>query len=259
MGNSRSYHQKPTKKYDAIFFSPHLDDAILSAGNAITALKQQNKTVLIATVFTSALAFPGQDARVFTTRCGYKTPKAFFAARKKEDIHAATLLAADTLHLDFIDAGFRADHPNFATVFTPELTKNDLKLVELVAKSVNQIITTATKPNTQLFFPLGIGWHVDHQIVTLITKKIWQPQKNWQLIFWEDIPYRNVTGATIARQATISEIILNSQPQHIHSSQKVANLKQQAIAAYSSQVESLLATGGYNPSYDNSIECFWYV
>lgn len=259
MGNSHLNYQIKEKKYDAIFFSPHLDDAILSAGNAITTLKDQNKTVLIVSIFTSAQAFPSQDARDFTTRCGFTTPKAFFAARKKEDRQAATLLKADIYHLDFTDAGFRADHPNFNTVFSPKLTKSDQALVETVATTLSKVISRSAKPLTKLFFPLGVGWHVDHQIVTLTTQKIWNPKENWQLIFWEDIPYRNVTGATIARQASISEMIRGSQPIHIHSGEKVAKLKQQAVAAYSSQINSLLATGGYTPSYDNQVECFWHV
>lgn len=259
MGNQHHHSTSKAVTYDAIFFSPHLDDAILSAGNAIAVRTKAGKKVLIISIFTTATDFPSQDAADFTKRCGFITARSFFQARRKEDLIAAKMVGAETLHLDFTDAGFRADHAGFTSVFSPHLTSGDKHLFELVTGELQKVVSIHAKTNTELFFPVGIGLHVDHQIVTLAAGKITNPTTTQHLYFWEDIPYRNLTGATITRIAGVKRLLKGMQFVQTQAGSKAAAQKQQAIAAYKSQLESLLSTGGYAPSYDTVIEGFWHA
>ncbi len=259
MENNHSLSKFQANSYDAIFFSPHLDDAVLSAGNYIYSLTKAGQKVLIISIFTAADHFPSQAARKFANRCGFSDPKAFFLARKKEDRAAAKLLGADIQHLGYIDAGFRADHLSFATVFSSHLTIGDKTLVKPIATQLKKIIAKKSNTTTKLFFPLGVGLHVDHQLVTQMAGQVWQPTDHQELWFWEDVPYRNNTGATISRLAIVSHLVVGLQPHHIRSPHSFAHQKSLAIKAYASQVESLLTTGGYAPAYDDYVECFWHA
>src|SRR4030042_3888140 len=91
-----------------VFISPHLDDAILSAGNLLLDLVSQKEEVLIVTVFTNFGQGPiSHESRKYILGSGFLTLKAFEKARIEEDKKAMVKLGVKYWHLPFIDAGFR--------------------------------------------------------------------------------------------------------------------------------------------------------
>lgn len=145
------------------FISPHLDDAILSAGGLIFDLKDNNK-VKIITVFTK----------------GNK----LFLKRKEEDISVCKYLGIDYLHLGFADALWRNSYDSIEDVFSKQInsTKEEVDLEKIIIKKLKKIIKNAK--NTTIFAPLSIGNHIDHRIVNKICR-----ENFINVIYWEDYPY----------------------------------------------------------------------
>lgn len=116
---------KMTNKYEAIFVSPHLDDAILSCGGLIAKLTKEKKRILIVTVFT----------------------KGINTVRIKDDMEVCKTLGADYLHLGFVDEVKR---------------RSRLSWIDIKEKLIKKVVV---KNGGVLYFPLGVGRHGDHLLV----------------------------------------------------------------------------------------------
>ncbi len=243
------------QKYDAIFVSPHFDDAILSAGNRIHSLVKRGKKTLVVTIFTKGSGTTQKAASHFLQNCHYSSASKLFHDRAIEDRQAVATIGCDCHHFNYIDAGFRNDHPTFDTIFNDEPTENDKNLLEKVIHSLKTFIDSHAKNHTQLYFPIGVGKHIDHHLVFLAACRLWNPNSLTKLLFWEDIPYRNQTGATLQRLATINSVVSGMTTEILASS---GTTKYQAIAAYNSQLTGLSQVGGLSMPFDLKIERFWH-
>jgi LmbE family N-acetylglucosaminyl deacetylase len=86
-----------------LVFSPHLDDAVLSAGQIIAG----HPGAVVATVFA------GQPADgvlgEFDRACGFASGRQAVTSRRAEDATGLKLLGARPLHLDFVERQYAAD------------------------------------------------------------------------------------------------------------------------------------------------------
>ena len=95
------------EKIPCFFISPHLDDAILSAGGMISYLANKTKVTVI-TIFTTGNSPPHtRFAKKYMKTCNYKDVNAYFGDRKEEDIQVLKSIQVNFQHLDFIDAAYR--------------------------------------------------------------------------------------------------------------------------------------------------------
>lgn len=177
-----------------LFISPHLDDAVLSCGAHILQLVQSGFKVLIATVFT---------------RSGNNTKDVeLYLKRKNDDFAAAQLLDAQVLHLDFTDAPFRSkQYQDFSSIlFHHHLQKSEKPFIELLARRLQELLIEF--PAEQVWFPLGVGGHVDHHLVFESSKLLWNSPI--QFNYYEDLPYALLDGWHAVRwqqlKATPSQI-----------------------------------------------------
>ncbi|OGG27277.1 hypothetical protein A3A59_04945, partial [Candidatus Gottesmanbacteria bacterium RIFCSPLOWO2_01_FULL_42_10] len=179
------------RKIPCYFISPHLDDAILSAGGLISYLA--NKTdVHILTVFTEASSPPfTRFCRKFMQVSGYTDAYKFFRDRRNEDQKVFRTLHAKCKHLGFVDAAWRKKSGprkarKFLGQFLPEvlylyprnrnfrsgrIVKEDWKLMLEIENALKNYV-----PSTQdkvVFAPLAIGNHVDHVIVRDVCAKMY--------------------------------------------------------------------------------------
>jgi LmbE family N-acetylglucosaminyl deacetylase len=136
---------------DIYFISPHLDDAILSAGALIYELKNQGR-IKIITVFTK-----GDE---------------LFLKRKIEDKNVCHYLDIDYLHLDFIDVLWRNSSNSI------EEQNLEIAVVDKLKKIISE------NKDTLIFTPLSIGNHIDHRIVNKICRENFT-----DVIYWQDYPY----------------------------------------------------------------------
>lgn len=209
------YKDDYIKKFETyIFFSPHLDDAVLSCGLLLKRLKTMRKNIFVYSIFTRASNEPFTEQAVrFMASCSYKSAHQLFRDRKKEDVLATAYFGAGNKHLNFIDAAWRKTnfynkHLRFAKLleFIPHLTHvypnattqfsgnpsplDDLLQIKLTQKLSKEVQRANRK--TLLLAPLGVGGHVDHVITRLCVENLDKP-----ILFWQDAPYstspQNVT------------------------------------------------------------------
>ena len=125
-----------TRRPDCFFISPHLDDAVLSAGSLIHHLSRITN-VAVATVFTEV--DPKVRTAKWSRKCGFESPEIFVETRKQEDIEALTYLGVDVNnihHLGYIDAECRTD-------------KDDTNTMQDVYNTVLQLTDKSKDPITR--------------------------------------------------------------------------------------------------------------
>lgn len=188
-------------KTHVYFISPHLDDAVFSAGSLLL-LFAQRKAVTLITVFTQASPPPYTfSARRNLQICGHSNAQVLFAARRREDIAVCKKLGIKYLHLGFTDALWRKkDKPNHflrkAAEIFPEIIhlypfyqlnvrsnhiSNQDNALDRVKVKLSKLVS---QKKAYLFCPLAFDSHIDHVIVRNICRNL-----NQRLIYWLDYPY----------------------------------------------------------------------
>lgn len=218
--------------YDAIYLSPHLDDVVLSCGGQIFKRIHQGEKILIVTVMAGGP--PSTNISAFAQRLHERWRLSLDATneRRIEDQAACRILGVDLVHWPIPDCIYRK-HPtsNLALYDSEEAIFGRVHLAETdLIRQISKRVTSL--PNHKdLFIPLGVGNHVDHQVTRLAAEHERSPQS---LIYYEDYPYTRSEGAL--------ESILNPreswQPEVIRFSETELEAKIQAIACYESQLSS---------------------
>lgn len=246
----------PTQKFDAIFLSPHLDDAVLSCGHTIHSLTKKNKKSLVVTVFAASQTdFENfsSDSQAFLKKSGNQSFSQLFTQRKKEDNQALKILGAQSLHLANIDAGFRFSkskesiYPSNRHVFGGKIHPKEQVFIRKLYQTFDSILTQHAHSKTQIFLPLAIGNHVDHHIIFNYFTHL-----SHQYVFWEDVPYRNHPQQLFSRLTHLPSRI-QLQKKYVFSNQKI---KYQAILAYQSQFTGLIKNG--LSTYDFHFDVLYY-
>ncbi|BAV08668.1 N-acetylglucosaminyl deacetylase, LmbE family [Filimonas lacunae] len=173
-----------------LFISPHLDDVVLSCGAYIASVAGTTAAVTIASVFTSS---GEQDDAVVN---------ALYEVRRNDDIRAAALLGATAIHLGFADAPLRNSHyHNFNTLlFHHQLPEQELPVAERIAARLQSLVQTL-QPDV-VYFPLGVGGHIDHQVVYASSKMITHATIRW----YEDLPYAWLPGWSMVRMTQLQGV-----------------------------------------------------
>ncbi|MCA9937129.1 MAG: PIG-L family deacetylase [Anaerolineales bacterium] len=219
------------KKYDAIYLSPHLDDAALSCGGQIAAQTRAGKSVLIVTI-TAADPPPGplsDFAQLLHQR--WETAANAVAIRRAEDVVAAAALGADYAHWEFYDCIYRRAedgqplYPTWNDVIAPQFAAADHPLVATLAARMSQLPAAAL-----IYAPLAVGRHADHQI-TRAAAEMWAGSR---LRYYEDYPYVAAPGALAA---VIGEAP-GWQPTVIPLTPADLDAKYESIWAYTSQIST---------------------
>jgi len=166
--------------------SPHLDDAVLSCGAVLSGCAAAGVHAVTVTVFNGPPDGPlSAAARDFHAQCGHGDDA--MAHREIEDDLATTHLGAASIRLGLPEALYRGGtsgrhrYPKGKDIFgsRPEAE------AELVADIIERLTSTpAIREAELLLVPLGVGDHIDHQIVAAAARKLRRP-----LLWYEDVPY----------------------------------------------------------------------
>lgn len=168
-----------------IYLSPHLDDAVLSAGGLMYDQARQGKRVEIWTIMAG---LPGkQELSEFATRMhgewGTTTPDATVRLRRLEDRQAAALVGARPLHFGFHDCIYRKDEAGTAlyseALYSP-IQPSDASLPQRIAEELRRKL----KADDRVVCQLGIGEHVDHLVVRAAAELLRR-----SLLYDADVPY----------------------------------------------------------------------
>ena len=211
-----------------IYFSPHLDDAILSAGGLIYDQTHAGHSVEI---WTFMCGFPDESeltdfAKSLHAEWGTNSAEETVRLRRAENQQAAALLGAKTVNFDFLDCIYRRGQNGealYTDIYMP-LHAEESDLPAHIAETMKAHL----KPDDFVIAQLGIGSHIDHVTVRQAAELLGLP-----LSYDADIPYlfhnlEQISSKTAGMQASVQPI-------------SEAGLKfwQEAIERYPSQLTTL--------------------
>ena len=214
-----------------IYISPHLDDAVLSAGGFIYDQTRNGNPVEIWTV-VCGYPPPGEltlRAQLEHFQWGTGTAEETIDLRREEDVHAASIVGAKPVHFDIPDCIYRRGPDGeglYLDIFVqPHEAESHLP------DQIAQTIAPRLLPDDQVICQLGIGGHVDHIIVRQAVERLKRP-----LWYVADVPYLfNQPGELVLKTARMNESL-----QSITEAGLQAWVE--AVLAYKSQLSTLFVS-----------------
>jgi glycosyltransferase involved in cell wall biosynthesis/LmbE family N-acetylglucosaminyl deacetylase len=194
---------------ERLFFSAHYDDVVLSCGGLVHRVASQGERVRVVTVFAASddCSGPTAFARHLHQKWGLIQP---VLARQAEDYSALRRLGVDEVeHWDFLEAPYRSDATGRPLYCTYEELKGPLADTEqgLVENLVDRIETNLVRWNGEpmLYFPLGLGLHVDHQLLFAVGLRL--RAAGHDVRFYEDFPYAESYQPAVQTGDWLSETV----------------------------------------------------
>ena len=160
--------------------SPHLDDAVFSAGGTLAQHADAGDAVTVLTCFTGNVARPSGFALACQLDKGLDETADYMALRRNEDVAACTEIGVKALHWPFLEAphrGYESAEALFAGVHVHDAIEDEL------APALAEVMATL-QPDL-VYGPWGVGNHVDHMVVRSALERA-SPKVIW---WWEDYPY----------------------------------------------------------------------
>ncbi len=167
-----------------IYLSPHLDDAVLSAGGLIY---EQTKSGTPVEIWTFMCGFAPEDAvspfaALMHEQWGFSSAEETTRSRREEDKSAAAIVGAKAVHFDFLDCIYRRS-PNhdwlYSEISVPPHTED-----ADIPKRMADLVSARLMPDDVLVTQLSVGSHVDHVLVRQAAELLGRP-----ILYDIDIPY----------------------------------------------------------------------
>lgn len=227
---------------EAIYLSPHLDDAALSCGGRIAAQVKQGKTVRVINLFAGVPHLTDDQFSPYAQK-QHRTwdlkPREAVLARRAEDRAVLESLGAQIENWEYYDAIYREAERKFLytdhqKLFGP-IHPAESALIDQITERLMTI--QDTHPEVRFFAPLRVGGHVDHLITRACAVQLYQ--QGASVAFYEDFPY--VGRSDWQDEPTTVEQAIAELPFPVKS-QVIAidvNVKIQALQGYKSQLMSL--------------------
>src|SRR5688572_13756646 len=268
----------------AIFLSPHFDDIALSCGGMAARLSRLGARCIGLTIFAAP---PSHDARLSTfaqqlhddwQRAGGQDAANVNEMRREEERAALRLLGLEPVWLDFQDAPYRTEDDRRRAIGKHLYTSDEelfgrvaewekRELAPRIAAEVRRVAReTGIRGPVRVFAPLGVGNHVDHQLVFHAARTL---TPRYGVLFYEDYPYSGRPGALEARliQLVRSGLTLEARGTQITD---LIGVKIAAITKYKSQLPILFGSSEAMPravrAYSQTVadgagygERFWHA
>jgi LmbE family N-acetylglucosaminyl deacetylase len=219
-----------------LVLSPHYDDVALSCGGTVAQLTRAGRTPDVALVFAAA-PDPTLPLTPFARRMhdgwGLEAD-AVIAARRAEERRAAALLGARIAFLPFPDAIYRGERYLDDEALFGRLATEEVDLVEAIVAALD--LPAEVDGETRLYAPLGIGGHVDHQLVYQAGLAL--ARAGWAVWWYEDLPYALRAGAAERRAAAVAE---RFEVAAVVDVETVWSRKVDAILCYPSQLATIFS------------------
>ena len=148
-----------------IYLSPHLDDAVLSAGGLIY---EQSRAGIPVEIWTFMCGYAPEEAvspfaQLLHTMWGFSSAEETTRMRREEDKKAAAIVGASVLHFDFLDCIYRRGSDGewlYSDVFTSPRPED-----AAIPTQIAETISPRLEPDDVLVCQLSVGSHVDHVLV----------------------------------------------------------------------------------------------
>ena len=204
--------------------SPHLDDAVFSAGGALSVRADAGWRVVVATLFTGNVAEPRGFALACQLDKGLGPEIDYMALRRAEDETACSTLGLHAIHLPLLEAPHRG-YGSAVELFEPPYA--DDPACEALAQTLDALLD-AHAPD-EVWGPRALGGHVDHVLVHRATRAAASAA---QLRWWTDWPYADRAAAADPEAQTVARLVWQDEALSSH----VRKRKADACAAYASQL-----------------------
>ncbi len=218
-----------------LFLSPHYDDAIYSCGGTIHQLTQQGQQVIIFTLMAGSPVDPAPDTPIVRdVHQRWQAGADPVQTRRAEDQQAATLLGARTLYNELPDCIYRTSgtmplYPTTASIFG-HVHIDDDALLRLRGLGL------AFDGLSRLYAPLGVGNHVDHQLVRDWALSLKRETPELDLMLYADYPYSADLQAVQNALAYYDATLLQADPVSLSEADLQAKIS--AMQAYKTQLST---------------------
>ena len=216
-----------------IYISPHLDDAILSAGGLVYEQTQSGNDVEIWTLFCG---FPHDEnvspiAQALHSYWGFYSTEEAVRVRREEDLRAAKIVGARAVHFDFSDSIYRRGR-NGEWLYDDTFVPPHEDEADLSAR-ITGALAERLKRGDHIACPLAIGGHVDHVITRDAVETFVSSEGEGlgvQLWFYADIPY------LLDNPSALEPVERKMQAESRRVTSKGLAAWQKGIAEYASQI-----------------------
>jgi LmbE family N-acetylglucosaminyl deacetylase len=167
-----------------IYLSPHLDDAVLSAGGLIY---EQTKSGIPVEIWTLMCGYP-PDGKYSTyaqqqhAQWGFTSAVEGIRIRREEDTRATARIGASVLHFDFLDCIYRRG--GNGDWFYYDITDPPLEEDSELPAQIAEAVSARLRWDDMLVCQLSVGSHVDHVLARRAAELLGRP-----LLYDADIPY----------------------------------------------------------------------
>jgi LmbE family N-acetylglucosaminyl deacetylase len=170
-----------------IYLSPHLDDAVLSAGGLIY---EQTKSGISVEIWTCMCGFPpklpeseySSFAQSLHREWGFSSAVEGIHLRRQEDRSAAARVGASIVHFDFLDCIYRRGLNGEWLYY--EIAKPPREEDEGIPSQIAEAVFARLNQDDVMVCQLSVGSHVDHVLVRRAAELLGRP-----LLYDVDIPY----------------------------------------------------------------------
>lgn len=215
-----------------IYLSPHLDDAVFSCGGWIWEQTQRGLDVEIWTLCAGDPPPGSLSAFAKVLHRSWDLSDNAAQIRREEDLRACQIIGAECRHFPYQDCIYRKS-PQGEHYYSSEadifggLDPREADLIERISADLGE----ALPQEAEVSAPLGIGNHVDHEIVRKAAARLERA-----LHYYADYPYaRTPEGKEILK---FMEDSREWQGEQMRVSEKGLDIWWQAARAYSSQIST---------------------
>ena len=229
-----------------IYLSPHLDDAVLSAGGLIF---EQTRSGIPVEIWTFMCGYPPDGdvspfAELLHKLWGFSSAEETVRERREEDRRAAAVVGAQVSHFDFLDCIYRRGSNGewlYNDISVPPHPE-DADIPGRIAETINARL----QPDDVLVCQLAVGSHVDHVLVRQGAERVGQ-----SLLYDIDIPYFLIKPEEFAlKSAGMSETIHPVTESGLKS-------WQEAVLEYKSQLAVLGDAMSTPEKACDSLQAYW--
>lgn len=241
----------------SLFLSPHFDDIPLSCGGIAARLANLGGYCIGITVFAAPhdesipLSPFMQNMHNDWESAAGMSINAINEVRRREEDAAMRTLGLHHKWLEFMDAPYRrSSHGEYVYVDDPTLfgepsVEERRDLVGRIAARVREISARAQdelgiRGRVRVFAPLGIGNHVDHQLVFAAARTL---GPRYGVLYYEDFPY---AVREMALEKRLGVLNMPARPR-VTPITDLIGIKIGAINRYKSQLESLFKPASSMP------------
>jgi len=167
-----------------IYISPHLDDAVLSAGGF---LYEQAQAGIAVEIWTIVCGFPPPGeltplAQVLHFTWGTGSAEDTVKLRRAEDMVATRRIGAKAVHFEVPDCIYRRG-PDGEPLYLDLYVQPHPAEAGLI-EQITETIASRLQPDDQVLCQRGVGDHIDHILVRQAVERLNRP-----LWYVADLPY----------------------------------------------------------------------